>query len=152
MNRKKVISILLTVLNLLLFAVSLFCMIRDRQIVDSIGTGTDIPYRTEQNDLLLELQSGQTIQLRFHQKNVTVYCADDISRREDKLLLISFIRIYAQNTDIAIPRSNSELLGELKLHSLLYNLGFQRNQTGDADIEYSGDPRWYVNFASRLLG
>lgn len=120
----QLISILLTVLNLLLFAVSLFCMIRDWQIVDSIGTGAAMPCRTEQNDLLLELQSGQIIRLRFRQKNVTVYCAYDITQREDELRLISFIRTYAQDTDIAIPRSNSELLGELKLHSLLYNLGY----------------------------
>lgn len=109
-------------------------------------------YRTERNDLLLELQSAQIIQLCFRQKDMTVYRAYDITRREDELLLISFIRAYARDTDIAIPRSNSELLGELQLHGLLYKLGYKQNQTCDADIEYVSDPRWYVNLVSRAIG
>lgn len=93
--KKRIQIVVLTLLNLLLFSGTLFCLIRDRQTVDSISAAQEIfSYRTEQTDLLLDLPSGQEIRLRFGEQKVTVYDSHRITAQKEKLYLICFIRTY----------------------------------------------------------
>ena len=43
-------------------------------------------------------------------------------------------------------------MGEYRLHNLLYSVGYKREQTGDADVDYVSNSRWYVNVVSSVFG
>ena len=45
----------------------------------------------------------------------------------------------------------TDMLGELRLHNALYAVGYKREQTTDADLDFTSDKRWYVNFISKII-
>ena len=41
--------------------------------------------------------------------------------------------------------------GELAAHAYLYDFGIEKASTRDADLDYAGDPRWYVRLLSAMF-
>ena len=95
---------------------------------------------------------GQTVDLHFRENNVEVSDSYACNNIEDCYAVVLAIKSYAQSNGIEIVRSNTDLVGELRLHNFLYRIGYKQNETGDADLEYLCDRRWYVNVASRVIG
>ena len=44
------------------------------------------------------------------------------------------------------------LSGEWSAHNFIYFCGLCRDRTRDADLDYSGDKRWYVRWAAAVSG
>ena len=57
-------------------------------------------------------------------------------------------KAYCDQNNISVSRKNIDLIGEYRLHVFLYQIGYKREQTGNADIDYIQDHRQYVNIAS----
>ena len=72
--------------------------------------------------------------------------------KPDLIKIIRFIRYYCERHEVEITRSNSDLWGEMRLHTVLYDVGYKRAQTGNANIEFEKDERWYVGVAGSILG
>ena len=72
--------------------------------------------------------------------------------KSDVYEITAFIYAYGEENGSEVPRKKREIAGELKLHNLLYMVGYERGRTKDADVEYTADKRWYVNLASVVLG
>ena len=100
----------------------------------------------------MQLPSGQIVDLHFRENNVEVSDSYTCKNIEDCYAVVVAIKSYAQSSGIEIVRSNTDLVGELRLHNFLYEIGYKRNETGDADLEYICDRRWYVIVASRVIG
>ena len=63
-----------------------------------------------------------------------------------------FIRFYAEKNGYEVLKSNTQIIGEYRLHNILYTFGYKRAQTSDADIDLVRDGRWYVNAVSTVFG
>ena len=100
----------------------------------------------------VQLPSGQSVDLHFRENNVEITDSHECKSIEDCHAVVLAIKSYAQSNGIEIVRSNTDLVGELRLHNFLYRIGYKQNETGDADLEYICDRRWYVNVASRMIG
>ena len=100
----------------------------------------------------MQLPSGKNVDLHFRENNVEVSDSYVCNNMEDCYAIVLAIKSYAQSNGIEIVRSNTDLVGELRLHNFLYRIGYKQNETGDADLEYICDRRWYVNVASRVIG
>ena len=100
----------------------------------------------------VQLPSGQIVDLHFRGNNVEVRDSYVCNNIEDCYAVVLAIKSYAQSNGIEIVRSNTDLVGELRLHNFLYRIGYKQTETGTADLEYICDRRWYVNVASRMIG
>lgn len=153
LRHKKRLLIVLTVVNILLFLGSLFCLIgtsENNKIIHSTGA---LSYSEEENGrVILTLNTGKEIALQFGQESVKVVCSYTEKRKEESLSLAMFIRRYAAQNGYAVTRTVTELYGEIRLHNVLYGLGIAKAQTADSDLEYEKDRRWYVNALSKLIG
>ena len=74
-----------------------------------------------------------------------------VKDRAGQIYLTTFIYSYAREKEIHIERKFTDMLGELRLHNALYAVGYKREQTADADLDFTSDKRWYVNFISTIF-
>lgn len=149
-SSRKAIAVL-AVFNIVLLCVSIFCMIRTHRNNQKINQAERAFQYTETSDkVVLTLKSGREACLVFGKSSVRVLNAYRYEEETHELLV--FVRDYAAEQGYQFRRPNTELLGEFRLHTLLYRVGYKREQTGDLDWDYEADPRWYVNAASRMLG
>lgn len=138
-------------INLFLLAVSLICLWRSQQNVRYINSiqsdwqGTNI----EEAVTELHLPSGNTIHLRYSNIGVKVIQSDLCNDRLDCFYTVLTIR---NESETDFQQSTTDLYGELRLHQILYRIGYRVDATADADLEYAGDRRWYVRAASKVLG
>ena len=88
--------------------------------------------------------------MRFGKNAVTIY--ESHRHKSAVYEITAFICAYGEENGSEVPRKEREIAGELKLHNLLYTVGYERGRTEDADVEYTADTRWYVNVASVVLG
>ena len=150
---KRVVVIMLTVLNVLLFIGSIICTAMtytNNKIINS--TDQTFVYREESGGVLLTLQSQEEIRLQFESESVKIIQSYKHNGTETIFQTVQFVRFYAQGKGYEIERDVTEMYGEIRLHNLLYNLGYKRERTGDCDLDYAADRRWYVNAASKLIG
>ena len=98
------------------------------------------------------LPSEQSVHLKFRNNHVKIKDSFQYQRIEDCYTIVMSIKNSANESGIEITRSNTEMVGELRLHNFLYRIGYKPDETGDADLEYIKDRRWYVNIASRWIG
>lgn len=145
--------IVLTVLNVLILTGSIVCTAltyRNNKIINS--TETTFVYREENGGVLLTLQNKEEIRLQFESESVKIIQSYKYNGTETIFQTVQFVRFYAHGKGYEIERDITEMYGEIRLHNLLYNLGYKRERTGDCDLDYAADRRWYVNAASKLIG
>ena len=147
---RKAVAVL-AVFNVVLLCVSIFCMIRTHQNNQKINQAERAFQYSETSDkVVLTLADGQKAELVFGQTAVRILRAYQYEDAKYEILL--FAREYGSKHGYTFQRNNTELLGEFRLHTLLYRIGYKRAQTGDLDWDYGLDPRWYVNAAGCILG
>lgn len=150
---RKAMVIVLTVLNVLLLIGSIVCTVltyRNNKIINS--TETTFVYREEDGGVLLTLQNQEEIRLQFESESVKIIQSYKHNDTETIFQNVQFVHFYAQGKGYEIERDVTEMYGEIRLHNILYNFGYKRERTGDCDLDYTLDRRWYVNAASKIIG
>ena len=150
---RKAMVIVLTVLNVLLFIGSIVCTAltyRNNKIINS--TEQTFAYREKGGGVLLTLQNQEEIRLQFESDSVKIIQSYKHNGTEAIFQTVQFVRFYAQRKGYEIERDVTEMYGEIRLHNIAYNLGYKRKKTGDCDLDYIADKRWYVNAASKVIG
>ena len=145
--------IVLTVLNVLLLIGSIVCTAltyRNNKIINS--TETTFTYSEEDGGVLLTLQNQEEIRLQFGSDSVKIIQSFKHNDTKTIFQTVQFVRFYAQGKGYEIERDVTEMYGEIRLHNILYNFGYKRERTGDCDLDYAADRRWYVNALSKLIG
>ena len=79
--------------------------------------------------------SENRVSFVFTENSVIVYDSFLCKTQEDCMEVVFAIREVARSNGISIPRSNSDLIGELRLHNILYELGYRTDRTKDTDLE-----------------
>ena len=142
----------LWIFHILLFLGSFACLIQTNRNAEQINAINPSFYYIEGSTASVQLPSGQSVDLHFRENNVEVSNSYVCNNIKDCYAVVLAIKSYAQSNGIEIVRSNTDLVGELRLHNFLYRIGYKRTETEDADLEYICDRRWYVNVASRVIG
>ena len=152
--KKKRSLIVLTAVNILILLMSIYCLIRTTQNNKFINSYiTDFDYAEYENGkVILTLEEDKRITLHFGNDSVKVVQSYQATSRKESVSVMLFIRYYTQSKGMKLSRSNTQILGEYRLHNLLYNVGYKRAQTADADIDLVKDRRWYVNIVSSVYG
>ena len=147
MNKRSIT--ILTIINVVMFVLSILCLIGtsiNNKIVNSVNL--NFKYREENGKTVLELEEKEVV-LQFGKESVRVVNSHVIENKETQLQTVLFIRKYLGEQT---QRQTTDLLGEFRLHNALYRLGIKRQQTGESDLDYIKDKRWYVDVASKILG
>ena len=148
----KIVKAILIFGNAILLVVSVMFFIGAGKRKKEVDDFYSEEYRFESfgNEVNLIMPNETSVILQFNKDSVKVkdsYLQDDSGR----VYIVSFIYRYGRNRGDTISRPFSEMLGEFSLHNVLYRIGYKREQTADADLNYVQDDRWYVNFFSRIL-
>ena len=110
-------------------------------------------YKARGNEVLYGLNSsGKTVTIIFDENSAKIKNSYEFSTKEEVYEISKFIRKYLEKQGIVILRKNIEIAGEIMLHNNLFRIGFMRQSTANADIDYVADQRWYVNVFSVVLG
>lgn len=146
--------VILFTLNCLLASLLLVCFVgtvANNQAINNVQpTGS---YRDESDgNTTLLLDTGKIVNMRFCSSAVKISSSYVYQTKEEIFEIVLFIRFYAEQNGYTVSRSNTDLYGEFRLHNILYDMGFYRSYTADADLDYVEDPRWYINAASKLVG
>ena len=139
----------LTIINVVMLVISILCLIGtsiNNKIINSIDR--EFTYRKENGKTVLELE-GTEVVLQFGKDSVKVVNSYVIENKETQLQTVLFIRKYLSKQT---PRQTTDLLGEFRLHNALYRLGIRRQQTGESDLDYIKDKRWYIDVVGKILG
>lgn len=150
---KRVVVIALIILNVLLFIGGIVCAVltyRNNKIINS--TELNFTYGEEEKGVYLMLSDGQEIALQFGDESVKIVCSYERGTAKDIFQTVQFVRYYATGKGYEIERDVTEMYGEVRLHNILYNFGYKRERTGDCDLDYIADRRWYVNVLSKAIG
>lgn len=141
-------------INVILFLLSLFFLIKTATDKKEINRyyGEKFSYtETAGGEVELEMSDGETVRLRFDKEVVKAEQSYRVKDRAGQIYLTTFIYSYAREKEIHIERKFTDMLGELRLHNALYAVGYKREQTADADLDFTSDKRWYVNFISTIF-
>ena len=140
-------------INVLLFIgniVSAVMTFRNNQIINS--TQLTFTYREERGGVVYTLPRGTEITLQFGKDSVKILRSYQLRGIESIYGTVMFVRFYADEKGYEVPRKITEMYGEIRLHNMLYNIGYRREHTADCDLDYKADRRWYVNAASKFIG
>ncbi len=153
MTKHRKFICIMTAVNLLIAAVFLICMLRVSDMHRSINAvDTDFEYEEKNGITTLSLADGGRAELRFSKDGVSIRDSHLLDSPGNIAEMLRFVRYYAEREGYEITRSNTELIGEYRLHTILYNLGYEKESTGTTNWDFSDDPRWYGNTASRVIG
>ena len=152
--KKRRSLIVLTIVNILILIMSIYCLIRTTQNCEFINSNaSEFVYEEYENGkVILTLEEEKRITLQFGNSSVKVVQSYQATSREESISVMLFIRYYTRQKGLKVHRSNTQILGEYRLHNLLYTVGYKRAHTGDADIDLVKDKRWYVNVLSSVWG
>ena len=146
-------KIVLTVINIIIFIMSVMSLIGTAKNNKKINeVAENFVYGEENGNVSLTLTSGKKIRIRFNEKSARVYDGYTANGKAESIEIVSFIRWYAEQKDYEISQAYTEMYWEYRLHNALYWLGYKRKQTGDSELDYGKDKRWYVNNISRIIG
>ena len=151
---KKRALIILTVFNIVLFLLSLMAYFDTQENLKIFNSaGNDFNYtETESGRVELTLRQGERVTIEFDETGAKVSDLYKYDDRPEMVKIIRFLRYYCEINRVKVRRDNSELWGEMRLHTALYKMGYKTAQTGVAEIDFYKDERWYVNVVSRVLG
>ena len=150
---KRAMVIVLTMLNALLFIGTIVCAAwtyRNNKIINSANS--IFAYREERGEVLFVLKDADEVRLRFDENSVKIVQSYAHDGAENIFRMVLFVREYAREKGYEIERAVTEMYGEIRLHNILYRLRYKREQTGDCDLDYIADRRWYVNVFSKIIG
>ena len=152
--KKRRSLIVLTIVNILILIMSIYCLIRTTQNCKFINSNaSEFVYEEYENGkVILTLEEEKRITLQFGNSSVKVVQSYQATSREESISVMLFIRYYTRQKGLKVHRSNTQILGEYRLHNLLYTVGYKRAHTGDADIDLVKDKSWYVNVLSSVWG
>ncbi len=152
--KKRRSLIVLTAVNILILIMSIYCLIRTTQNNKFINSNiSEFVYEEYENGkVVLTLEEDKRITLHFGNDSVKVVQPYQATSRKESVSVMLFIRYYTHQNGLKVHRSNTQILGEYRLHNLLYTVGYKRAHTGDTDIDLVKDRRWYVNILSSIFG
>lgn len=146
-------KIVLTVINIIIFIMSVMSLIGTAKNNKKINeVAENFVYGEENGNVSLTLTSGKKIRIRFNEKSATVYQGYTANGKRESIEIVSFVRWYAEQKGYEVSQAYTEMYGEYRLHNALYRLGYKRKQTGDSDLDYEKDKRWYVSAVSKIIG
>ena len=153
MMKWKTPMIVLSIINVIILVVSVIGFIGTKKNIQIINQTEDaFEYEeSERGRVELSLNKGERVTILFNETNAEVVGAYQYER-PDVVRIIRFIRYYCELHDVEVKRTNSDLWGEYRLHTALYKVGYKRSQTGDANLDYESDKRWYVNALGSVIG
>ncbi len=143
-----------TVLNSIILVVSILGYIGTTEnLIQFNSTDNIFEYaETERGRVILTLDRQRRVNITFHKSNAEVADAYLFSERSDVIKIICFIRYYCEIHEIRLKRTNSDLYGEYRLHTILYDVDYNRAHTKNANIDYEKDDRWYVTATGKIIG
>ncbi len=141
----------MVIILIILLVLTTVSLIRSIQTINELDVEEPIAYTETDGKTEVVLPSGITATLSFGKNTVSIYPSAGTTH-EDAAVLATFIKGYAKKQGMSLSRPTTELIGEYRLHTILADLGYRTDRTDKADLEYDEDKRWYVNFASCLLG
>lgn len=145
--------IVLTAINVIIFIMSVMSLIGTAKNNKKINdVAENFVYEEGNGNVSLTLKSGKEITIQFRDESATVYKGYTANGKAESIEIVSFIRWYAEQKGYEISQTYTEMYGEYRLHNALYRLGYKRKQTGDSDLDYEKDKRWYVNAVSKIIG
>ncbi len=142
--------IILIVLTVLLI-ISIVSLIRAIQTINELEVVEPILYTETEGKMQVVLPSGKTATLSFEKNRVSVEPAAGTTRK-DAIFLVRFIKGYSKKEGIPIRAPTIALIGEYRLHFISASLGYEKQRSEKADIDYNGDSRTYVNITSHIIG
>ena len=130
------------------------CMLRIREMHREINAATDEFHYTEttNGEVTLNLGDHGIASMKFSKDGVSITDSYLFDNPDCLPKVLCFVRYYAAREGYEIGRSNIELIGEYRLHTILYEIGYKPKQTKTLNWDFDEDPRWYVNTASSLIG
>jgi len=154
LSKQRKVIIIFTVVNLTILILLTVCMLRIRQMHREINAATDEFHytETENGEVSLNLGDHGTASMKFSKDGVSITDSYLFDNDECLPTILCFVKYYAAREGYDIGRSNIELIGEYRLHTILYKIGYKSNQTKTLNWDFDEDPRWYVNTASSLIG
>lgn len=154
MERAKRCIVILTAVNLIILILLAVCMLRIGEMHRAINAaGDEFHYtETESGEVRLDLGDHGIAIMKFSKDGVSITDAHFFDNSVCLPKVLGFVNYYAAREGYEITRSNVELIGEYRLHTILYKLGYKPEQTETLNWDFSEDPRWYVNTASSVIG
>lgn len=145
--------IVATIINLILLMISAACFVGTSINNKAINSAQqEFTYREEKGKVVLLLKDNEEVTIHFGMNSAKIMESYAFTGRKAKLEIVLFIKEYALQHGYGIVRDVTELYGELRLHNILYALGYKERHTEDCDLDYAADARWYVNTASKVIG
>lgn len=147
------INRLVMCLSLTLFLIALLSMLQiggPNYTVKAVNTSFD--YEEVEDEVFLHTSNNQTVVLKFREDGVVVVDSYLYDNPDNISEILMFTRYFATKQGYEIPRSDRALIGEYRLHTILFNMGYKQEQTGTLNWDYENDSRWYVNVTSSILG
>ena len=154
MKAEKRVLVILTIVNiilLLLIAIVYYETSRNLQMFNSTDNTFDYE-ETGEGKVVLTLAKDERVTIVFHRTDVEIAGAYRYTDKTDMVKMIRFIRYYCERHGFNLEKCNSDLWGEMRLHTALYEVGYKRLQTGNANLDFESDKRWYVNAVGSVLG
>lgn len=149
-SKQKLVQLWAIASTVLLF-LSLFCLARALKTINQFEHMKPQDYSEKGRTVAVIVPSERTYLISFRKNDVKInHCMG--STYQDAVALVAFIKGYANQDNLSIPRSTIELIGEYRLHTMLSNMGYQREHTSVVDLDYVQDRRWYINTLSTLIG
>jgi len=144
----------MTGVNLIILICFAACLFRISEINREINAvEREFHYtETESGEVILNLADHGSVKMKFSKGGVSIEESHLYDSPNCIPKLLCFVRYYASQKGYSIPRSNTDLIGEYRLHTLLFNVGYKPEQTGTLNWDFKEDPRWYVNTASSIIG
>lgn len=154
MSKQRKVLIIFTVVNIIILILLTVCMLRIRQMHREINVATDEFHytETENGEVTLNLGDHGIASMKFSKDGVSITDSYLFDNGECLPTILRFVKYYAAREGYEIGRSNIELIGEYRLHTILYEIGYKPKQTKTLNWDFDEDPRWYVNTASSLIG
>lgn len=149
---KKIKKYWLLILSGVLCLIALMFFLLTERNVRILNDADPSYYYKECSAVSVHLPSEKTVDLIFRNNHTKVKSSYEFESIAECYSIVLAVKAYAMRNEIEITRSTTEMVGELRLHNFLYEIGYKPDETGDADLEYIQDRRWYVNVASRLIG
>ncbi len=109
-------------------------------------------YKEEDGKVYLSLNNEKQVVMKFGENDVSIEQSYLYSKKEEISYILSFVKFYLPKLGYEMKRDDAELIGEYRLHTVLYKFGYKTEQTETLNWDYGYDQRWYVNMASIILG
>ena len=154
MSKQRKVLIIFTVVNLTILILLTACMLRIRQMHREINAATDEFHYTEtaNGEVTLDLGDHGIATMKFGKDGVSITEAHLFDNSDCLPKVLRFVKYYAERKGYDVERSNIDLIGEYRLHTILFKLGYKPEQTETLNWDFCEDPRWYVNTASSIIG